>query len=125
VDEPIRVALIEDNDDFREALELLFGLQPDLEVVATAADGGGAVGLCEQSNPDVLVLDYRLPGADGVQVTSAVRESCPDVAIVVVTAGVNAHEQAALLEAGAVVCVRKDESLDEIVAAVRRAAGRL
>jgi two-component system response regulator DesR len=125
VDEPIRVALIEDNDDFREALELLFGLQPDLEVVATAADGAGAVGLCERSNPDVLVLDYRLPGADGVQVTSAVRESCPDVAIVVVTAGVNAHEQAALLEAGAVVCVRKDESLDEIVAAVRRAAGRL
>ena len=124
MDDPIRVALIEDNEDFREALELLFGLQPDLEVVATAAHGRDAVGLCERSDPHVLVLDYRLPGLDGVQVTSAVSAACPGVAIVVVTAAVSDHEQAALREAGAVACVRKDESLDDIVAAVRNASGR-
>jgi DNA-binding NarL/FixJ family response regulator len=124
VEDRIRVALIEDNEHFREALELLFGLQADLEVVATAATGGDAVALCDRARPDVLVLDYRLPGLDGVQVTSAVSESCPDVAIVVVTAAVSDHEQEALLEAGAVACVRKDESLDDIVAAVRNAARR-
>ena len=124
MDERIRVALIEDNEHFREALELLFGLQPDLEVVATAANGGDAVGLCHRARPDVLVLDYRLPGLDGVQVTSTLSESCPDVAIVVVTAAVSDHEREALLAAGAVACVRKDESLDDIVAAVKSAAGR-
>jgi DNA-binding NarL/FixJ family response regulator len=121
---PIRVVLIEDNDVFREALELLFGLQPDLEVVASAADGVEAVELCQRASPEVLVLDYRLPFVDGVQVTAAVRAACPEVAVVCVTAAVNEHEEAALLDAGAVACVRKDGSLDDIVAAIRKAVGR-
>jgi DNA-binding NarL/FixJ family response regulator len=121
----IRVVLIEDNDVFREALELLFGLQPDLEVVASAGDGVTAIELCERTSPDVLVLDYRLPVIDGVQVTSAVRAAFPEVAVVYVTAAVSEHEEAALREAGAVACVRKDGSLDDIVDAIRKAAGRV
>jgi DNA-binding NarL/FixJ family response regulator len=120
---PIRVALIEDNDAFREALELLLGLDQDVEVVASAPDGSDAVELCERAYPDVLVLDYRLPGPDGVQVTRTVREACPGVAVVCLTAGVNRHEQEALFRAGAVECVIKDGSLEAIMAAIKRAAG--
>jgi two-component system response regulator DesR len=119
---PVRVALIEDNDAFREALELLLRLDQDVEVVASASEGSGAVTLCRQSDPDVLVLDYRLPGPDGVEVTRAVRDGCPDVAVVCLTAGVNRREQEALFQAGAVECVIKDGSLEAIVTAIKRAA---
>ena len=122
--DPIRVALIEDNEVFREAVELLLGLDADVEVVGSAPDGTDAVDLCERTNPEVLVVDYRLPGPDGVQVTLAVRAACPDVAVVCLTAGVNAREEVALYDAGAVDCVSKDGSLDEIVAAIKRAARR-
>ena len=88
----------------------------------SAPDGVDAVGLCRQTSPDVLVVDYRLPGPDGVEVTRAVRESCPDVIVLCLTAGVNAREEEALRDAGAVGCVMKSESLDEIVAAIKRAA---
>ena len=121
--ERIRVAVIEDNEVFREALELLLGLDPDVDVVATAPDGQDAVGLVGRTSPDVLVLDYRMPGPDGVQVTAAVREAHPAVRVVCLTAGVNVREEAALREAGAVECVTKDESLEEIVATIKRVAG--
>jgi len=124
VSDRIRVALIEDNEVFREAIELLLGLDAEVEVMGSAPDGTDAVGLCERTDAEVLVVDYRLPGPDGVQVTLAVRAARPDVAVVCLTAGVNPREEAALYDAGAVACVSKDGSLEEIVAAIKRAARR-
>ena len=123
--DPIRVVLIEDNEVFREALELLLELRQDIEVVASQADGRAAVEICERLEPDVAVIDYRLPGLDGVQVTSAVRTSCPEVAVVCLTASVNEREVEALYAAGAVDCVMKDGSLEQIVDAIQRAAERV
>jgi DNA-binding NarL/FixJ family response regulator len=122
---PIRLVLVEDNDVFREALELLFGLRSDVEIVGTAADGVEAVELCRRLRPDVVLLDYRLPALDGVQAASAIRDSSPRTAVVCLTASANARETDALYEAGAVECLTKDRELDEIVAAVQRVAGRL
>ncbi|MGH3103643.1 MAG: response regulator [Gaiellaceae bacterium] len=121
----IRIVLVEDNEVFREALELLFGLQPDLEVVASVADGAAAVPAVREHEPDVVLMDYRLPGLDGVQATAAVREAAPGVAVVCLTASIAPGEFDALIAAGAVACLSKDEELDQIVAAIRRAAGRL
>jgi DNA-binding NarL/FixJ family response regulator len=121
---PVRVALIEDNDVFREALEMLLGLQSGLEVVASAADGDDAVALCREHSPDVVLMDYRLPGIDGVQATKRLLEACPDVAVVCLTASANLREVDALYAAGAVACLTKDEPLEDIVAAIRRAASR-
>src|SRR5262245_15047245 len=120
---PIRVALVEDNDVFREALELLLGLDGDIEVVASEADGTRAVDACRDGRADVLLVDYRLPGLDGVQATAAVRAACPGVAVIGLTAAAGEHEIEALRRAGAVACVGKDEPLETIVAAVRHAAG--
>lgn len=120
--EPVRVALVEDNEVFREALELLLGLRADIDVVGSVEDGTKVVELCKQVSPDVVVMDYRLPALDGVEATRALREACPDVAVVCLTATANPREVDALFAAGAVAYLTKDEPLDEIVATIMRAA---
>jgi DNA-binding NarL/FixJ family response regulator len=119
---PIRILLVEDNQVFREALELLLGLRADIEVVASVGDGAAAVGAVEQYRPDVVLMDYRLPGLDGVQATAAVREAHPGVGVVCLTASANTREMEALSEAGAHACLTKDQELDEIVDAIKGAA---
>ena len=121
---PIRVLLVEDNQVFREALELLLGMRADVEVVASVGDGAAAVPACKQYRPDVVLMDYRLPGLDGVQATAALRNSCPGTAVVCLTASANPREIEALYDAGATACLTKDQELDEIVAAISNAAGR-
>jgi two-component system response regulator DesR len=119
----IRIVLVEDNQVFREALELLLGLQTDIEVVASVGSGSDAVAAAHEHSPDVVLMDYRLPGLDGVQATRALREAAPGVAVVCLTASANLREVDALYEAGAVACLSKDQELDEIIAAIRRAVG--
>jgi DNA-binding NarL/FixJ family response regulator len=121
---PVRVALVEDNDVFREALELLLGLRADIDVVGSVEDGTKVVELCRELDPDVVIMDFRLPALDGVQATRALRAACPDVAVVCLTASANLREVDALYAAGAVACLTKDEHLDKIVAAILNAAGR-
>ena len=119
---PIRILLVEDNDAFRESLALLLGLSPEMDVVATVANGNDVVDACLRHAPDVVVMDYRLPGLDGVQATAAVRDACPGAAVVCLTASISPTEARALFDAGAVACLSKDQHLDEIVTAIRRAA---
>jgi DNA-binding NarL/FixJ family response regulator len=122
VAEPIRLLLVEDNEVFREALELLLALRSDIRVVASVSDGAAAVDAVVEHQPDVVLMDYRLPGIDGVQATRAVKGAAPDVAVVCLTASANLREVDALFEAGAVACLSKDQELDEIVEAIRSAA---
>jgi len=121
----IRILLVEDNQVFREALELLLGLRSDIEVVASVGDGRDVVAAVSHHRPDVVLMDYRLPGLDGVQATSAVREAVPEVAIVCLTASANMREVEALYAAGAAACLTKDQELDQIIAAIKRAAPHL
>jgi DNA-binding NarL/FixJ family response regulator len=121
VDAPVRIVLVEDNQVFREALELLLNLRSDVRVVASVGDGSDAVPACLEYDPDVVLMDYRLPGLDGVQATRAVLEACPGVGVVCLTGAADPHEIEALYDAGAVACLKKDQELDEIVAAIHRA----
>src|SRR6476619_7431874 len=105
----VRVLVIEDNDVFRNALEVLLALDADIEIAGSEPDGNAVVERCRELEPDVVLVDYRLPGLDGVQVTRLVREHAPGVAVVA-------------LAAAAVACLGKDRPLDEIVEAVRAAA---
>ena len=119
--QPIRILLVEDNDVFRQALELLLELQDGFEVVGAISEGSAAVGACRELNPHVAVMDFRLPGMDGVETTIALSRDCPGVAVVCLTASASPRELDALMAAGAVACLRKDQELDEIVAAIRSA----
>jgi DNA-binding NarL/FixJ family response regulator len=121
---PIEVVLVEDNDIFREALELMLEVTPDIRVVAAVGDGETALDVCPRVDPDVVLVDYRLPGLDGVETTAGLRSACPAVSVVVLTAAAETGEIQALLDAGAVACLTKDRGLEEIVGAIREAAGR-
>jgi two-component system, NarL family, invasion response regulator UvrY len=116
----VRVVVVEDNDVFREALVLLLGQQPDVEVVGDVPGGEEAVELCRREPPDVVLLDYRLPGMDGVQTTEALREVAPETTVICLTAQASARETEALREAGASAVLTKDVPLEEIVGAVTR-----
>jgi DNA-binding NarL/FixJ family response regulator len=122
--EPIGVVLVEDNDVFRQALELMLEITPDIRVMAAVSDGESAIEVCPRIDPDVVVVDYRLPGLDGVETTAGLRATCPNAAVVVLTAAAETGEVQALLDAGAVACLTKDRGLEEIVGAIREAAGR-
>lgn len=115
---PTRVVIVEDNDVFREALVLLLGQQPELEVVAAVAGAEEALHVCRAERPDVVLMDYRLPGMDGVRATSAVRSASPESAVISLTASATPSEARALKEAGAATCLTKDAPLEEIVAAL-------
>jgi DNA-binding NarL/FixJ family response regulator len=121
---PVRVALVEDNEVFREALELLLGLRADIDVVGSVGDGSKVTDLCQDLDPDVVVMDFRLPALDGVEATKALRAACPEVAVICLTASANLREVDALFDAGAVACLTKDEDLDTIVEAILGAAAR-
>ena len=119
---PVRIVLVEDNDVFRDALELLFGMRTDVQVVASVGDGAAAVSAALEHRPDVVLMDYRLPGMDGIQATAQLVAALPDTAVVALTASADTAEREALVEAGAVACLNKDQELEEIVAAILQAA---
>lgn len=119
---PIRVLIVEDNATFRETLHLLFKLRPEINVVASVASGNEAVAACQEHRPEVVLMDYRMPGMNGAEATRAVRAACPSTQVVCLTASVTDAEVGELSAAGVVRCLTKDEDFDEIVDAVREAA---
>jgi DNA-binding NarL/FixJ family response regulator len=119
---PLRVVLVEDNHVFRRTLELLLGLRDDVEVVGAVDNGTAAAALVRELDPDVVLLDYRLPGMNGVEVTREIRSGSPRAKVVCLTASVSRREIEELYEAGAVACLMKDGALEEIVEAIREAA---
>jgi DNA-binding NarL/FixJ family response regulator len=118
----VRVVLVEDNDVFRETLELLLGLRGDLDVVGSVATGQEAVDICAELEPDVVLVDYRMPGLNGAQTTTEVLRASPRSQVVCLTASISRDEMSTLVEAGAVACLTKDEDLEQIVAAIHSAA---
>lgn len=118
-----RVLLVEDNAIYREALELLLGLRTDVEIAGSVADAEAALDFCAESCPDVVLLDYRLPGLDGVEATQILLERFPSLAVVCLTGLATERERAALIDAGAFACLTKDQELGEIVAAMHGAVG--
>ena len=118
---PVRILLVEDNQVFRDALQLLLGMRADVEVVAAVADGSEALPAAEQHQPDVVLMDYRLPGMDGVQATAALKEAHPEIGVVVLTASANSREIDELYAAGASACLTKDQELETIIEAIKQA----
>src|SRR5262245_63986939 len=97
----MRLLLVDDSDVYRSTMELLLGRQPGLEVVATVRDGAAARRACAEHAVDLVLLDYRLPGADGTSLTRTLREEHPELTVLCLTAEATPDERAAVLRAGA------------------------
>lgn len=118
----IRVLLAEDLRILREALAGLLDLEPDVEVVATAADGAQTLAAALQHRPDVAVVDVAMPDRDGIEVAADLRELLPDCRILILTALPGPGVVRRALTAGVAGFLLKDVAPTELAAAVRTVA---
>ena len=119
----IRIVLADDHVTVRQGLKLLIEAQPDMQVVAEASDGSGAVEQARALKPDVVVMDISMPGVNGLVATRALRAQVPDTAVVILTRhGDDAYLQE-LLRAGAAGDLQLEQSpAAELLQAVRAVA---
>ena len=117
----VSVLVVEDNDVFRSSLELLLSLQPGIQIVGAVGTGDAAAQAARELDPDVVLMDYRLPGRDGADATREVISSS-DAAVLCLTAEATPEERTEILEAGAVGLVEKGGPIDALADAIRAAA---
>lgn len=120
-----RVVVAEDQNVVREGLVALLGLIPDIEVVAEAADGQAALDAVAAYRPDVVLLDLRMPGMDGIATTRRITSDHPGVAVVILTSYTDDASILDALAAGARGYLTKNSSRAEIHQAVTAAAAGL
>jgi DNA-binding NarL/FixJ family response regulator len=121
----VRVVLADDQAVVRDGLVMLLGASEQIEVLAAASDGSQAVALCLSERPDVALLDLRMPGLDGAQVTAALAEQAPEIRVLILTTFADDDAVLPALRAGAVGYLTKDATGEELVGAIIDvAAGR-
>ena len=118
----IRVVLIDDHELIREGLRRAFEREPDVQVVAEAANVQGGLVVIDAQSPDVAVIDLRLPDGDGITLVREARSRHPNLGIVVLTMYAGDQHLFDALDAGASAFIPKSSPADEIVAAARHAA---
>jgi DNA-binding NarL/FixJ family response regulator len=118
----VRVMVVDDQQVMREGLVALLGLLDGVTVVADAGDGEAALALLPGAAPDVVLMDLRMPGMDGVTATGRITADHPDVAVLVLTTYDDDTSIAAALHAGARGYLTKEAGRAEIGAALRAAA---
>jgi DNA-binding NarL/FixJ family response regulator len=121
-EDPVAVLIVDDDPLVRAGLTMMLGGTPDIRVVAEAGDGAEVLPLVDRHSPDVVLMDIRMPGVDGLAATEALRARgrAPEV-IVLTTFDADRHVLRAL-RAGAAGFLLKDTPPEEIVAAVRLVA---
>lgn len=122
VTDQIRVFVADDHELVRYALRTVLESEPDIAVVGEGAECEEAISGCVESCPDVLVLDMRMPGGGGVAVCRAVKETCPDTAVLILTSFDEDEELFGALSAGASGYLLKDTRPERIVQAIRLVA---
>ncbi|NML50940.1 response regulator transcription factor [Streptomyces sp. R302] len=120
---PVRLLLVDDQPLIRAGLRLLAAETPDLDVVGEAADGAEAVALAERTRPDVVLMDVRMPGMDGIEATRLITEGPSGARVLVLTTFDDDENVYGALRAGACGFLVKDMDLDDILGAVRVVAG--
>ena len=119
---PIRVLLVDDQKLMREGLRVLLEMEPDLEVVGEAGDGEAALAAYAEQQPDVVLMDVRMPGMDGVEATRRLRERWPEARVIILTTFDDDEYVFEGLRAGALGYLLKDVSGHELAEAVRTVA---
>ena len=88
----VRVMIVEDQPSYQELVQVVLSLDPQFEVVAVASDGNEALDGFDEASPDLVLIDFLMPGLDGLETAKRMKERRPDVKIAMVTA----HEEEVL-----------------------------
>jgi DNA-binding NarL/FixJ family response regulator len=123
---PIRIVVADDHPVVREGLAAILRRQPDMEVVGEAANGREALALCLSHQPDLVLMDLRMPVMDGVTATEAIQRGSPHTRVIVLTTYDSDEEIYQALRAGARGYLLKDVAREELLEALRgvHAGGR-
>jgi EAL domain-containing protein (putative c-di-GMP-specific phosphodiesterase class I)/AmiR/NasT family two-component response regulator len=116
----ISILIADDEETVVETLTAVMAAEPDLEVVASARDAGTAIELASREQPDVAIVDVRMPGGGGVRATREIVRRSPPTHVLALSAHEDASTVLAMLRAGATGYVVKGESTREIVKAIHR-----
>ena len=112
----MRVLIADDRSRSRDGLRALLATWPEVEVVGEAADGQEAVRLVEECRPNVVLMDARMPGMDGLEATRLIKDGWPEVKVVVLT--MYATHRAGALAAGADTFLLKGCPAEELLEAI-------
>jgi DNA-binding NarL/FixJ family response regulator len=118
-----RVLLVDDQDLVRAGFRLILGGRDEITVVGEAGDGEEAVRLARELAPDVIVMDIRMPGMDGITATRRILEARPAARILILTTFDTDEHVFAAIRAGASAFLLKDTRADQFVEAIRTVAG--
>lgn len=119
----MRILIADDHPVVRIGLRGMLSGEPDFEVTAEASDGAEAVTLTGRHLPDVVLMDLRMPGMDGVQATEKIKADYPGVRVVVLTTYDSDADILRAIETGATGYLLKDTPREELFSAIRTAAG--
>lgn len=114
-----RVLLVDDNERDRHLLKVLLEEHEGIEVVGEASNGEEAQALAEQQQPDVILMDIRLPRTTGVEATRQINRRLPEVTIIGVSHLYTPHDYNAMITAGAVAFVRKEDAVEALYKTIR------
>lgn len=117
--EPIRIILVDDQELIRVGFRLVIEAESDMRVVGEATDGDAAVALAAQLRPDVVLMDVRMPGRDGIAATEAIVQAQPETRVLVLTTFDLDEYAFGAIKAGASGFLLKDAQRQEMTAAVR------
>jgi DNA-binding NarL/FixJ family response regulator len=120
----VRLLLVEDNDVYRSTLELVLGGRDGIEIAGSVAAGDEAAAAAKALDPDVVLMDFRLPGLDGAGATREVLAASPRAAVICLTAEATDADRQAVLAAGAVALIEKGSPIEELVRAITSASHR-
>jgi DNA-binding NarL/FixJ family response regulator len=115
----ITVLLVDDQNLIRQGLKALLELEPDLEIVGEAENGEAAISLVATLQPNVVLMDIRMPIMDGVAATREIQEQFPNIKILVLTTFDDQEYVTAALHNGAIGYLLKDTPSEELAAAIR------
>lgn len=118
----IRVLVADDDADTREAICILVGAEADIEIVGEAVDGRDVVGRTTTTYPDVVLMDLRMPGVDGLSATEVLHRTYPSTQVLVLTTFATRKNALDAIRAGAAGFASKTDPPDMLAEAVRRVA---
>lgn len=115
----IRIMIVDDHLMVRDGLKVFLAMYDDLEVVGEAGDGQQAVALCDQLQPDVILMDIMMPNMDGPTATQRIRTEYPSIQVIALTSFADSDLVQQAIQSGAIGYVLKDTHADRLAEAIR------